>query len=139
MLFELDQVPGVPLDDVAEVSSYVAALDHGLARLRDGSPLSVRLIREVHAELLSHRRGSDKEPGELRRTQNWIGGTRPGNALFVPPSPPDRAFRAANLSSRAASRRRRLRAREGTGRPLRPAVASSWRRHPSAGPAPPGR
>jgi Fic family protein len=87
MLFELDQVPGVPLDDVAEVSSYVAALNHGLSRLRGGFPLSVRLIREIHAELLSHGRGSDKEPGELRRTQNWIGGTRPGNALFVPPPP----------------------------------------------------
>ncbi|HQN08334.1 MAG TPA: Fic family protein [Thermoanaerobaculia bacterium] len=87
MLFELEQVPGVPLDDVAEVSSYVAALSHGLSRLRGGFPLSVRLIREIHAELLSHGRGSDKEPGELRRTQNWIGGTRPGNAIFVPPPP----------------------------------------------------
>ncbi len=85
LLFELDETPGVPLDDVVEVSSYVAALDHGLTRLREGFPLSNRLIREIHGVLLSRGRGSDKEPGEFRRSQNWIGGTRPGNALFVPP------------------------------------------------------
>ncbi len=85
MLFELDQTPGVPFDDVAEVSSYVRALEHGLARLRGGFPLSARLIREIHAELLTSGRGADKAPGEFRRSQNWIGGTRPGNALFVPP------------------------------------------------------
>ncbi len=85
MLFELDQAPGVPFDDVAEVSSYVRALEHGLARLRGGFPLSSRLIREIHAELLTSGRGADKAPGEFRRSQNWIGGTRPGNALFVPP------------------------------------------------------
>lgn len=87
LLFELEQVPGVPLDDVTEVSNYVAALEHGLKRLRGGFPLSVRLIREIHAQLLARGRGSDKEPGELRRSQNWVGGTRPGNALFVPPPP----------------------------------------------------
>jgi Fic family protein len=81
----LDEVPGVPLDDVTEVSNYVAALDHGLTRLRDGFPLSNRLIREIHAVLLSRGRGSGKDPGEFRRSQNWIGGTRPGNATFVPP------------------------------------------------------
>ena len=85
LLFELDEVPGVPLDDVVEVSNYVAALEHGLARLREGFPLSNRLIREIHGVLLSHGRGSSKAPGEFRRSQNWIGGTRPGNALFVPP------------------------------------------------------
>ena len=85
LLFELDEAPGVPLDDVQEVSNCVAALDHGLARLRSGFPLSNRLIREIHRELLSRGRGSDKEPGEFRRSQNWIGGTRPGNAVFVPP------------------------------------------------------
>lgn len=85
MLFELDQAPGVPFDDVVEVSSYVRALEHGLARLRGGFPLSARLIREIHAELLASGRGADKAPGEFRRSQNWIGGTRPGNALFVPP------------------------------------------------------
>ncbi len=85
LLFEIEQAPGAPLDDVVEVSGYVAALEHGLARLRGGFPMSSRLIREVHAKLLERGRGSDKEPGELRRSQNWIGGTRPGNAHYVPP------------------------------------------------------
>ena len=85
LLFELDQVPGVPRDDAAEVSRYVAALEHGLQRLREDFPLSNRLIRELHGILLSGGRGASKEPGEFRRSQNWIGGTRPGNALFVPP------------------------------------------------------
>lgn len=85
LLFELEEAPGVPVDDVAEVSNYVAALDHGLKRLQEGFPLSNRLIREMHAILLAHGRGSEKSPGEFRRSQNWIGGTRPGNAYFVPP------------------------------------------------------
>jgi Fic family protein len=85
LLFELDQASGVPLDDVTEVSNYVAAMEHGLARLAKGFPLSARLIREIHAKLLARGRGSDKDPGEFRRSQNWVGGTRPGNALFVPP------------------------------------------------------
>lgn len=85
LLFELDEAPGVPLDDVVEVSNYVAALDHGLARLRDGFPLASRLIREIHGVLLSRGRGSGKDPGEFRRSQNWIGGSRPGHATFVPP------------------------------------------------------
>lgn len=84
LLFELDEAPGVPLHDVVEVSNYVAALEHGLARL-EGFPLSNRLIREIHGVLLSRGRGSGKDPGEFRRSQNWIGGTRPGNAVFVPP------------------------------------------------------
>jgi Fic family protein len=88
LLFELDEAPGVPLDDVMEVSNYVAALDHGLVRLREGFPLSNRLIREIHGVLLSRGRGSGKGPGEFRRTQNWIGGSRPGNAAFVPPPHP---------------------------------------------------
>src|SRR5687767_2321486 len=85
LLFELDEAPGVMLDDVVEVSNYVAALDHGLARLREGFPLSSRLIREIHGVLLSRGRGSGKDPGEFRRSQNWIGGSRPGNAIFLPP------------------------------------------------------
>ena len=84
-LFELDEAPGVPLDDVREVSNYVAALNYGLGRLREDFPLSNRLIREVHGVLLSRGRGHAKTPGEFRRSQNWIGGTRPGNAIFVPP------------------------------------------------------
>lgn len=87
LLFELDQEPGVPLDDVREVSNYVAALDHGLRLLQAGLPLSLRLLREVHGVLLAKGRGSTQTPGEFRRSQNWIGGTRPGNAAFVPPPP----------------------------------------------------
>lgn len=87
LLFELDEAPGVPFDDVVEVSSYVAALEHGLARLRGGFPLSNRLIREIHETLLSRGRGRSKDPGQFRRSQNWIGGSRPGNARFVPPPP----------------------------------------------------
>ncbi len=85
LLFELDQEPDVPLDDVLEVSNYVAALDHGLRLLKEGLPLSLRLFREVHGVLLTRSRGSDQTLGEFRRCQNWIGGTRPGNAAFVPP------------------------------------------------------
>jgi Fic family protein len=85
LLFELDEAPGVPLGDVVEVSNYVASLEHGLARLREGLPLSNRLIREIHGVLLSRGRGSEKDPGEFRRSQNWIGGNRPGTAIFVPP------------------------------------------------------
>ncbi|TNJ36043.1 Fic family protein [Prosthecochloris vibrioformis] len=85
LLFELDQEPGVPLDDVREVSNYVAALDHGLHLLEEGLPLSLRLFREIHGVLLTKGRGSNQTPGEFRRSQNWIGGTRPGNAAFVPP------------------------------------------------------
>ena len=85
LLFEMDEAPGVPLDDVVEVSNYVMALEHGLRRLREGFPLCNRLILEMHAELLSRGRGSDKTPGDFRRSQNWIGGRRPGTARFVPP------------------------------------------------------
>ncbi len=85
LLFELDQEPGVPLDDVREVSNYVAALDHGLRLLEEGLPLSLRLFREIHGVLLTKGRGSNQTPAEFRRSQNWIGGTRPGNAAFVPP------------------------------------------------------
>jgi Fic family protein len=85
---ELDNTPAALEADVTEVSRYVAAMELGLARLKEGTPLSLRLLREIHSCLLSHGRGSSKEPGEFRRTQNWIGGARPGNATFVPP-PPD--------------------------------------------------
>lgn len=74
-------------DDVRETSNYVAALTKGLEQLRSGLPLSLRLIRNIHRELLASGRGSEKDPGEFRRTQNWIGGTWPGNAVFVPPPP----------------------------------------------------
>jgi len=87
LLFENDEIPQVAIDDVQEVSNYVAAMQYGLKRLGEGFPLSLRLIREIHDILLRKGRGSSKQPGEFRRTQNWIGGTRPGNALFVPPPP----------------------------------------------------
>jgi Fic family protein len=86
MLFEHNQKPEVSLDDVEEVSNYIKAIIHGLNRLKEGFPLSLRMIREIHGVLLSGGRGSSQLPGEFRRSQNWIGGTRPGNALFVPPS-----------------------------------------------------
>ncbi len=92
LLHESEHAPGVPLDDVQEVSAYVAAMDYGLMRIREGFPLSLRLIREIHNVLLATGRGKDKQPGEFRRSQNWIGGTRPGNALFVPPPPEEVMF-----------------------------------------------
>lgn len=87
LMFESDEVPGVPLHDVTEVSNYVLALEYAFKRMKDGFPLSLRLMNEMHALLLSRGRGSGKNPGEFRRSQNWIGGTRPGNARFVPPPP----------------------------------------------------
>ena len=87
LLYENKLAPGVPVSDAKEVSNYVAALEHGLRRLRGGFPMSLRLIREVHEVLLKGSRGADKRPGEFRTSQNWIGGTRPGNAIYVPPPP----------------------------------------------------
>ena len=82
--FETEAKSGQPIDDIREVSNYVDAIMYGLGRLKQ-FPLSLRLIRELHARLLQSGRGETKDPGEFRRSQNWIGGTRPGNALFVPP------------------------------------------------------
>ena len=87
LMYENEEVPGVPEYDVIEVSNYVAAMEHGFKRLNEGFPLSLRLIKEIHEILLSKGRGSVKQPGEFRGSQNWIGGTRPGNAKFVPPPP----------------------------------------------------
>lgn len=84
---EVDSVPNALVDDVREVSRYVDAMNHGLDRIRGGFPLSNRLLREMHQILLAGGRGGQKQPGEFRRTQNCIGGTRPGNAAFVPPPP----------------------------------------------------
>jgi Fic family protein len=92
LLFETDEVPGVPMDDVTEVSCYVSAMNYGLERLKE-FPLSLRLMREIHERLMAHGRGSNKLPGEFRTSQNWIGGSRPGNARFVPP-PPERLMEA---------------------------------------------
>ncbi len=84
--FEAFAAQGAPLDDIREVSNYVSAMMYGLDRLA-ALPLSLRLIREMHDRLLQSGRGQGKNPGEFRRSQNWIGGTRPGNAMFVPPPP----------------------------------------------------
>jgi len=89
LIFELDEEPGVPINDVQEISNYVAALNHGLKLLEKELPLSLRLIKEIHGVLLSKGRGSKHTPGEFRRSQNWIGGTRPGNAVYVPPPADD--------------------------------------------------
>ncbi len=88
LIFESEHQPGVPMADVQEVSNYVAALNHGLQRLKEDFPLSLRLLKEIHSVLLSKGRGKESDPGEFRRSQNWIGGSRPGTAAFVPP-PPD--------------------------------------------------
>src|SRR5215469_13197607 len=87
LLFESKGPTGIPKEDVEEVSNYVAAMQHGLRRMAEGFPLSLRLIREIHEILLRGGRGASKTPGEFRRSQNWIGGSRPGNAAFVPPPP----------------------------------------------------
>lgn len=88
LIHEMELAPGVPLEDVTEVSCYVAALELGMTRLAEGLPISLRLLCELHGHLLASGRGSTKQPGEFRRSQNWIGGTRPSNARHVPP-PPD--------------------------------------------------
>ncbi|MDE0098815.1 MAG: Fic family protein [Truepera sp.] len=85
LLYEVDGTPGAPIDDVVQVSNYVRAVTYGLRRIReDNFPISSRLLCEVHGELLRGSRGG-LSAGELRRSQNWIGGSRPGNAIFVPP------------------------------------------------------
>jgi Fic family protein len=86
LLYENEVAPGVPIEDVKETANYITAMDHGVASIESGRlPLCNRLLREVHAHLLQSGRGSDKDPGEFRRSQNWLGGSRPGNARFVPP------------------------------------------------------
>ena len=82
--FEIEAQAGQPIDDIREVSNYVDAMMYGLERLKE-LPLSLRLIREMHEHLLQNARGGTKNLGEFRRSQNWIGGTRPGNAMYVPP------------------------------------------------------
>jgi cell filamentation protein, protein adenylyltransferase len=85
LLFESKQLSGVPTDDVVEVSNYVSALQFGLKKLRQDFPISIRLIKKMHRVLLAKGRGQTKDPGEFRASQNWIGGSRPGNAVYVPP------------------------------------------------------
>jgi len=97
MRHESGAAAGIPFDDVTEVSSYVIAMNHGMKRIKTGFPLSVRLIREIHKILLTNSRGKHKTPGEIRRSQNWLGGTRPGNAYFVPPPPDNVSELMSNL------------------------------------------
>jgi Fic family protein len=87
LLFENDAVPSVPRQDAEETANYIAAMDYGLSELNreGGLPLSNRLLRNVHRELLRSGRGAAKNPGEFRREQNWLGGSRPSRARFVPP------------------------------------------------------
>ena len=100
LLFENDAAPGVLVDDARETFNYIEAMNHGLRRIQSGElPLSLRLLREVHSRLLTNTRGAEKTPGEFRRSQNWIGGTRPGNARFVPP-PPHELMRAMGALER---------------------------------------
>ncbi|HEV7594534.1 MAG TPA: Fic family protein [Gemmatimonadaceae bacterium] len=85
--FENSDSPGVTVEDVREVSRYVAALRYAIDRIAGGFPLSLRLIRDTHGVLMTGGRGGHQTPGEFRSSQNWIGGTRPGTARFVPPPP----------------------------------------------------
>lgn len=90
LLFENGAAPGVPMDDVRETANYIAALDHGMDSITSGRlPLCNRLLREMHERLLRTGRGADKGPGEFRRSQNWLGGSRPGTARYVPPPWPE--------------------------------------------------
>lgn len=102
LLYEIDEAPGVPVDDVEEVSNYVAALQYGLDKVADGHPISLRLIREIHTVLLRGGRGATKNPGEFRRSQVWIGGASPTHAEFVPP-PPDLMDQSLNNLERFIS------------------------------------
>lgn len=85
MIFEMEGIPGVPMDDVQEVSCYVRALNLGIQRIREGHPITIRLILELHQELMTNGRGTHRRPGEFRQNQVWIGGHRADEATFVPP------------------------------------------------------
>jgi len=86
---QADQAGDSNVDDIEEVVNYVAAVNHAFREIhsKKGAPISVRLFNDCHRILMRGVRGSGRQPGELRRSQNWIGGSRPGNAVFVPPPP----------------------------------------------------
>jgi Fic family protein len=88
---QTDQPGASSIEDIEEVTNYVAAVNYAFEQIRSpkGAPISVRLFNDCHRMLMQGVRGANKQPGEIRRSQNWIGGTRPGNAVFVPP-PPER-------------------------------------------------
>ena len=85
--YENAEAPGMPVEDIREVSRYVSALRNGVDQIKEGYPISLRLIRDTHSVLMTGGRGGRQAPGEFRQTQNWIGGTRPSTARFVPPPP----------------------------------------------------
>jgi Fic family protein len=86
LLFEADEAPGVPVSDARETSNYLAAFNYGLEQIEsDALPLCNRLFRDMHKRLLRSGRGAAKSPGRFRREQNWLGGTKPANARYVPP------------------------------------------------------
>ena len=99
LLFEHDVAPGVPEEDVRETTNYLAALNLGLRTMEEGLPLSLRLLRQVHAELLRGTRGGDTGPGEFRRIQNWLGGPEPAVARYVPPPPNEVPAAMADLEN----------------------------------------
>ena len=86
LAFEATQKAEQP-EDIQDVCNYVSALQFARNQIHktDGLPLSARLLCAAHKRLMKGVRGADQQPGEIRRSQNWIGGTRPGNAIFVPP------------------------------------------------------
>ena len=88
---QTDQAGDSRIEDIEEVTNYVAAINHAFEQIHSpkGMPISVRLFNDCHRILMQGVRGANKQPGELRRSQNWVGGSRPGNAVFVPP-PPER-------------------------------------------------
>lgn len=85
MLYEMAAQPGVPMDDVQEVSCYVHALMLGVERINQGHPITIRLVKELHQALMTSGRGIQRGPGEFRGNQVWIGGHRADEATFVPP------------------------------------------------------
>jgi len=97
--YEADQATEAAVDDVHEVCNYLDAVKYARGQLKSprGLPLSMRLLNEAHRRLMRGVRGANKQPGELRRSQNWIGGTRPGNATFVPAPPEELPVLLADL------------------------------------------
>jgi Fic family protein len=96
--FEAGQVPpGEAADDATEVRNYIVAMEHGLARVRDGFPLSIRLFREMHERLLQGVRGQHRRPGELRNSPVWLGGSTLDDAVFVPPPPDEMSHALSDL------------------------------------------
>jgi len=97
--YEAEQTTRVAGEDVREVCNYLDAIKYARGQIKGarGLPLSMRLLNEAHRRLMRGVRGANKQPGEVRRSQNWIGGTRPGNAVFVPAAPEQLAALLADL------------------------------------------